>query len=297
MAKNRSIGRIIMHNLEQAHREGRGRSKRIDRAKGRAAGRIYSDVTEQNYVKCCRRFIGWVRLEHPESWKNLDAAAALVPGYLEAIPNPGTRATVANALAKGFGIGTGREWGVEYGHRRLAQIWRGRQLSARAAAWRRNHPVEAEACRCLGPRCEKEAMAIQGRDVHQHPDGSVTVHIIGKGKLEREATVWSAPDNTVGRDWILRRAHEVGPGGWIFHGVPDLPNANLHALRAEYAARMYRHYLHDGHTPTGKLYRPRDGSEVVLDRGVLAAVNRDIGHGDNRPATDWYNYLSYGGLD
>ena len=137
----------------------------------------------------------------------------LVPAYLMAISNPGTRATVANGLAKGFNAGTGKAWGVENGKRHLSQITRGRQLTSRARAWRRNHPVEAEACRCAGLRCLREALDLRGGDVMEREDGSVVLRVTGKGGLKREALVWSEPGNTVGRDWILRRAKEVGQSG------------------------------------------------------------------------------------
>ena len=225
----------------------------------------------------------------------MEAARTLVPAYLLTISNPGSRATVANGLAKGFNAGTGKAWGVKNGKRHLTQITRGRQLTSRAQAWRRNHPIEAEACRCAGLRCLREALDLRGGDVMERDDGSVALRVTGKGGLKREALVWSEPGNTVGRDWILRRAKEVGQSGKVFAGVPDLRNANLHAFRAEYAARMYLYFLHNG-AATGKLYRPRDGSAVALDKGAMAAMNAVIGHGDHRASTDWYNYLSYGGL-
>lgn len=293
MAKRKNIAHILLSRIDAAHQQGRGHSKRADRQNGSAPNRLYSDITAHNYAAICKRFARWVRTEHPEAWKSIDAAQELVPEYLGNIDNPGTRATVANALAKGFGIGTGKAWDVDYGTRHLSQISRGRQLTARAEAWRRNHPVEAEACRCAGLRCLKEAMDLRGNDVIRREDGSVVLRVTGKGGLKREALVWSAPENTVGRDWFLRRAAEVGDSGKIFRDVPDLVNANLHAFRAEYAARMYDYFLRNG-AATGELYRPQDGSEVVLDKGVLAAVNTVIGHGDHRACTDWYNYLSYG---
>lgn len=293
MAKKKNIIHTMLRNIDLAHQQGRGHSKRADRQAGVSEARIYADTTAQNCVKICKRFGRWVRREHPAAWKDIDAAQKLVPEYLHNIDNPGSRATVANALAKGFGVGTGKAWDVDYGTRRLSQIWRGRQLTSRALAWRRNHPVEAEACRCAGLRCLKEAMDLRGNDVIQREDGSVVLRVTGKGGLKREALVWSEPGNTIGRDWFLMRAFLVGTSGKVFRDVPDLTSANLHAFRAEYAARMYDYFLRAG-AATGELYRPQDGSEAVLDKGVLAAVNTVIGHGDNRACTDWYNYLSYG---
>ena len=296
MAKKKNIVHTMLRNIDLAHQQGRGHSKRADRQAGVSEARIYADTTAQNCVKICKRFGRWVRREHPEAWKDIEEARKLVPAYLKTIRNPGTRATVANGLAKGFNAGTGKAWGVKNDKRHLSQITRGRQLTSRAEAWRRNHPVEAEACRCSGLRCLREALDLRGGDVVEREDGSVVLRVTGKGGLKREALVWSEPGNTVGRDWFLMRAANVGESGKIFRDVPDLRNANLHAFRAEYAVRMYQYFLNDGHSATGELYRPLDGSAVALDKGALAAMNTVIGHGDHRASTDWYNYLSYGGL-
>lgn len=112
MAKRKSIAHILLSRIDKAHQQGRGRSKRADRQAGVADNRIYSDVTARNYADMCKRFARWVRSTHPEAWKDIDAAQALVPEYLGSIDNPGTTVTVANALSKGFGIGTGSAWGV-----------------------------------------------------------------------------------------------------------------------------------------------------------------------------------------
>ncbi len=295
MAKKKNIVHTMLRNIDLAHQQGRGHSKRADRQAGVSEARIYADTTARNYVEICKRFGRWVRQVHPEAWKDIEAARGLVPEYLATIRNPGSRATVANGLAKGFNAGTGKAWGVKNDKRHLSQITRGRQLTSRAEAWRRNHPVEAEACRCSGLRCLREALDLRGGDVVEREDGSVVLRVTGKGGLKREALVWSEPGNTVGRDWFLMRAKLVGDSGKVFGSVPDLRNANLHAFRAEYAVRMYQYFLRSG-AATGELYRPLDGSEVVLDKGALAAMNTVIGHGDHRASTDWYNYLSYGGL-
>jgi hypothetical protein len=218
-----------------------------------------------------------------------------VPEYLKQYGNVGTRMAYASALAKGFGIPSAAEaWGQQ-GTRHASQISRGRELTPRAQAWRNNHPVEAEACRCSGLRCKKEAKALQGRDVIVHADGSVSLHVLhGKGGREHWSPVWQSKEDTAGRDWFIQRAREGGPYGYVFDGVPDLKNANLHAFRAEYAARIYD--TADAQA-TGELYRPEDGSALELDKGRINAVSEALGHGDDREHTNYYNYLSYGRED
>ena len=296
MSKNKNIGYALARNLEAAANRGRGTSKRAAKANGGTSDKIYSNVTLKGYIKQGKAFAHWIQANHPEAYRDMDAAAAHVPEYLQGIGNSGSRMAAAAALAKAYGKDGGASWGVDLGSRPLAQITRGRTPTARATAWAANHADVAEACRCLGARAGKEATAIRGTDVHVHADGSVTVHIVGKGGLVREAPVWTAPGNTAGRDWIVARAQEVGPGGHIFGDVPGIAHANLHSMRADYAARMYAQYAASDRA-TGQLYRPQDGSGSAWDKGALDATSAALGHGDKRWSTVYYNYLSYGKAD
>ena len=297
MSKSKNIGYLMARNIEAAANRGRGTSKRAARANGSGTkDKVYSDVTRANYIKACKTYAKWVQENHPEAYRDMAAAEGHVAEYLQGIGNSGSRMAAAAALAKAYGRNGGASWGVALGSRPLAQITRGRTPTARATAWAANHAEVAEACRCLGPRAGKEATAIRGADVHVHADGSVTVHIVGKGGLVREAPVWSAPGNTAGKDWICARAREVGPGGHIFGGVPGMSHANLHSMRADYAARMYAQYAASDKA-TGQMYRPQDGSGSAWDKGALDATSAALGHGDRRFATVYYNYLSYGKAD
>lgn len=293
MARVKSIKHQLQRNIEASHNAGRGNSKRGDRMSGEGtATKVYSDQTARNYCAVCAQFGNWVRENHPEAWKDMNAAQALVPEFLETQQNVGTRKAYACALAKGFGLpSAAKAWGSQ-GTRHATEITKGRKLTARAQAWRQNHPIESEACRCSGLRCLKEAKPLQGRDVIVQPDGSVKLHILrGKGGRERWSPVWQAPGNTTGRDWFIQRAQEVGPHGYIFDGVPDLKNANLHAFRAEYSVRIYDSA---DALENGRSYKPADGSALELDKGRIAAVSEALGHGDDREHTNYYNYLSYG---
>lgn len=296
MGKSKNIGYQMARAIQAAAERGRGTSKRAARANGGTGDKVFSDVTRANYIKACKVYAKWVQTNHPDAYRDMAAAEAHVGEYLQGIGNSGSRMAAAAALAKAYGKDGGASWGVDLGSRPLAQITRGRTPTARATAWAANHADVAEACRCLGPRCGKEATAIRGTDVHVHADGSVTVHIVGKGGLVREAPVWTAPGNTAGRDWIVARAQEVGPGGHIFGAIPGLSHANLHAMRADYAARMYAQYAASDRA-TGQMYHPQDGSQSAWDKGALDATSAALGHGDRRFATVYYNYLSYGKAD
>ena len=297
MAKVKTIKQQLQHNLQMAQDAGRGKSKHEARQKlgykGANAGRIYADSTYRGYQQHACHYAEWVRREHPEAWKNMDAAAALVPEYLGQYKSAATRSTKANALAKAFGSSAGGGTAVERwgntGTRRACDITRGRELTQRAARWRENHADVAEALRCSGLRSGVEATPMRGRDVLVRPDG-VYIHVRdGKGHLVRTSRVWESAGNTAGRDWLVAKAQAVGPGGLVFGDVPGLKNANVQAFRQEYAARMYDFHAAEA---TGKLYHPDNGD--ICDKGQLAAVSRELGHGDDREYTNYHNYVSPG---
>lgn len=294
MSKNKHIGYTLARNLEAAANRGRGTSKRAAKATGGTSDKIYSNVTLKGYIKQGKAFAHWVQANHPDAYRDMAAAEAHVAEYLQGISNSGSRMAAAAALAKGFGRdGGGASWGVALGQRPLAQITRGRTTTDRAAAFAQNHPDVCEALRCCGLRVS-EAQALRGCDVYvRQSDGALVAHVIkGKGGRSREAVVWSSGGNTAGRDWLAAHAQSAGPGGKVFGGY-DLSHANCHAMRADYAARMYAHYAASS-AATGQMYTPRDGSATSWDKGALDATSEVLGHGDRRFSTIYYNYLSYG---
>lgn len=77
--KKKNTIHTMLRNIDLAHQQGRGHSKRADRQVGVSASRIYADTTARNCVKICKRFRRWVRREHPEAWTDMEAAESWCP--------------------------------------------------------------------------------------------------------------------------------------------------------------------------------------------------------------------------
>lgn len=89
---------------------------------------------------------------------------------------------------------------------------------------------------------------------------------------------------------IVLEAARSRPEGPLF----DVPShANVHGWRADYAARCYAYAMDSGYG-TEELYKLRNGSGKSYDKGALAFVSANLGHGPDRYYTVCYNYLSYG---
>lgn len=290
----KKVDYLLVRNINKKFSEGHRTEKRAakEHYDKKKSPYIHGQVTRDNYAKTCKAFGKWCERTYHVSG-NLSAARQHAGEWLGMQENPNTRKAYAAALAKGFNCNTS-DFGVELGKRHLSDVERGRNLSPRSKAWRENHAEVAEALRCCGLRVD-EARDLRGSDVFQDKSGAWFVHVeSGKGGLERSARVWVADGAYTGLDWLRASAERVGPSGRVFDGVPDLQNANVHALRAEYSCRMYDYYVSAGvHSEDGAVYRPRN-SGVELDLAVVSAVNHDLGHGDDRASTLWYNYLSYG---
>lgn len=297
MAKNKNLRYQLCREVEKKWMSGKGQSKRSARAKAKASGRdtptsIHSKCTKENYMQSCKSFASWVKENHPDAYHSMEAAKAHVPEWLKTYQNSGSRMGHAAALAKAYGMDGGKSWGVALGHRPLNGIHRGRVSSSRSTAWASNHSDVAEAFRCCGLR-RSEAQALRGADVYQRADGQWCVHVVsGKGGRSRESVIWSAPGDTAGLDWLRAAAAAAGPDGRVFGNVPDMVHANIHSFRAEYAGRLYQS-VSSGGGGSGDMYRPMNG-HGEWDKGVLAVVSRNLGHGDKRCSTIYYNYLSYG---
>jgi hypothetical protein len=306
LSKCKNISYILSRNIEAYAKAGRGQSKRADRKthKGKTIN-VHSDQTRQTYISECRKYGKWVQSHHPEAYRDAENAKNYVPEYLRSISNNSSRATAAAGIAKGYGLSDGgKSWGVPLGGRNGTTISRGRTLTARAVAWRTNHAGAAEALRSCGLRAGKpasraadstahEMWALRSEDIHQATDGTWRCHVKGKGGLWRDSII--IPGD--GLRWMLnRKAETASNNGYIFRGVPGIGNSaiNIHAFRAEYAVKCYEYYQNQGDYATGEMYCPRDGSETSWDKGILTAVNEQLGHGDNRAYTAYYNYLSYG---
>ncbi len=150
---------------------------------------------------------------------------------------------------------------------------------------RRTHPELAEACRSMGLRNDRELKQLTASDLHRGADGHLYAHVRGKGGRERDTLILPGKG-----EQIVLEAARSRPEGPLF----DVPShANVHGWRADYAARCYAYAMDSGYG-TEELYKLRNGSGKAYDKGALAFVSANLGHGPERYYTVCYNYLSYG---
>lgn len=259
-----------------------GQSKRAsERQNGGKSPYLHSSATVRTYMQQARQYGDWLRkkgLNHC----TMEEARAHAADYILSQNSAWSQATARAALARVFGCPAAEICPIE--RRSAEDIIRGRTQTARAAAIEKGHADLAEACRSLGARHNRELVQLKGSDLHWK-DGNLFAHIKGKGGRARDALVLPGK----GRDIILA-AFKDHPDTPLFQ-VPK--NANVHAWRADYAARCYEYALENGHI-SGTFYHCRDGSGSVYDKGALNFVSAQLGHGEGRYYTVVYNYLSYG---
>lgn len=272
---------------------GYGRSRHADKAAGDTGGRIYSKSTFETYKKAGRAFASWMRESYPRV-KRLDRCQAYVNEYLAKRlyvdkVSPHTFKTEKAALAKLFGVEAQddrqRGWIASPEARRADVVRsRGDAVRDRHFSTERNADL-VEFCRSTGLR-RHELEALRGTKLRvageyvadgsggrmRVPDGKVFLDgIAGKGGRVRYVEV-------VGdRELVVRMCREAGPGlVWPkVHGACD-----VHAYRADYAARVYGQYARplEGLRHDEKYYCRGDKRGTVYDRAAMMAASRNLGH-------------------
>lgn len=262
-----------------------GTSKRADeRAHAGRAAYIHSAGTMRTYIQHARQYGDYLR-NHGLNHATMAEAQEHAHEYIKSQSSTWSQHAARSALARVFGV-DGRCLCELEGRNRHA-ITRGRDQTARADAIDRNHADLAEIGRSCGAR-HSELERLRCEDIHER-DGDLYVHIRGKGGKERDALILPGR----GRE-LIARAVETRGRGCIVDRVPS--GANVHAWRADYAARCYNYALQHGKS-SGEKYQPRDGSKTTWDKGALAFVSENLGHGEDRCYTVYTNYLSYGRSD
>jgi hypothetical protein len=115
----------------------------------------------------------------------------------------------------------------------------------------------------------QEARDLHCRDIHQHQDSSMTVHVAsGKGGKIRDVPVLPGREQDVLATTVGRAPEEK-----VFVRIPT--RIDVHSYRREYAQALYLHYAPPGSQlppATGRL-RPQD-----YDRAAAERVSWALGH-------------------
>lgn len=279
MSKN--IKYLMMRELESQIRL--GQSKRADKIKNksRVAKFIHNGNTAREYMRHTGNFGDYLRSIGLNKC-SFEEAQMHAEEFIKSAPSIFTQYAIRSALARVFHC-KGPALCI-LPPRKASDIKRGRKMTSRALAVEKNHPELPVICRSIGARHKKEFLKITANDFF-YKDGDLYCHIIGKGGRPRDAIV---PEGRGKK--LIEEIISKNPTGTIFRSYSD---ANIHRYRADYAARIYEEAIKRGKA-NGKLYKVRDGSGRVYDKGCLAYVNEMLGHGDERGYTAIHNYLSYG---
>lgn len=279
MGKN--IRYRMLRELEGQVRLGEG--KKAYKTKGYVKSPyLHSGATVKTYMQQTRQYGNWLR-DRGLNFCTMQQAREHAAEYVLQQESAWSQSTARAALARVFHCSGDEICSVR--DRKPADIKRGRKQTERVRSIERNNQDLAEACRSLGARHNKELAALAAKDLFYGSNGNLYAHIAGKGGRKRDALVLPGR----GRE-IIEKAAAERPDGPLF----DVPShANVHAWRADYAARCYQYAL-DHDLGNGELYHCRDGSGRTYDKGALAFVSLQLGHGPKRYYTVVYNYLSYG---
>ena len=286
---NKGIRYLMCRELEKQIQT--GTKKRDDRERQfaetgeRKAQYIHSEKTIETYMQHARQYGDWLR-ERGMGRCSLQEAREHAGEYISSMPSAWSQKCARSALARVFDCKGQDLCAVK--DRRSEDIVRGRTMTDRAAAIERNHPDLAEVCRSVGVRHGRELFQICP-DAIRYKDGEMYLNLIGKGGRPREILVLGKGREISERDLASGR---FSGKDQMYH-VPS--HMNVHAYRADYAARCYdyaaRHNLASGET-----YHSRKLGKDY-DKGCLSFVDQNLGHGGERFYTAIVNYLSYGKSD
>lgn len=278
----------MLRNLELSLKM--GKSKKADRkANGGKAKYLHSASAIKTYTQQCRQYGDWLR-EQGLGHCSIEQAKEKAVDYIAAkYPNSAhSQQTARAAIARGLGCDS-RELG-RCQKRRAKNIRRSRGVEKdrgrRQKAIEQKYPEAVAFCRASGLR--REGVRQLKKENIRDTGSAIYVTVTEKGGLKR--TVSLLPDLAAWA-YIRRRCKECG------YGVPlidtkQLPShADIHSYREDFALRLYEHCIEERIHLTGKYYTPRDGEHAALDKGVLSAVNKALGHGDDRCYTVYYNYI------
>lgn len=286
MGKNKGIRYLMCRELEKQIQT--GTKKRDDRERQfvetgeRKAKYIHSQKTIETYMQHARQYGNWLR-DHDMGHCTMQEAREHAGEYISTMPSAWSQKCARSALARVFDC-KGQEL-CAVRDRRTEDIVRGRAMTERAARIERNHPELVELCRSVGVRHGRELWQICP-DAIRYKDGEMYVDLIGKGGLPREILVIGKGREIIEQDLASGRFS----GKEQMYHVPS--HMNVHAARADYAARCYEFAERHG-LASGDIYHSRK-MEKDYDKGCLSFVDKNLGHGSERYFTAIVNYLAYG---
>lgn len=295
----------IQKSLDQRLAVGQSKhidKRMIDKESGRRLSddRIYSWNTYRAYMQHANYFTQWIEKNHPEI-KTLEKARPYVNDWLTFRIDQGLSAYTikldAAALAKVYGCST-KDF-IKTPERTRSNITRSRGDKVRDKHFsEKNNKDIVTFCRCTGLR-RSELQKVRGDQLINNHNGTYSIQVIsGKGGRDRRAPVTGSPEEV---QTVVRIMTAAGNNkAWSkVHNALD-----VHALRAEYAMRVYKEYARPIESLKGKVipdpdhkgkyvsavYRCRgEYKGLYFDRAALLEASKALGH--NRVSVVAEHYL------
>lgn len=269
-----------------------GESRRAGKQDGTAPGKIYSWGTFQQYMACGARFAKWAKAA---GCSTLPQAREQVGPYLRDMItrglSPYTVKSTAAALGKLYGCPSS-DFGVVIPDRSRAAITRSRGAAARDRGFApdRNRVLVAVA-ECSGLR-RSELACLTGDRLRDLGGGryGILVDRGSKGGRIRTAPLVGPPEDVA----VVVSAMRAAGAGHVFRRINS--HADIHAMRARYAARVYadavsrrgegsytsgagkRSEGRSGGHERGRYCCRKDRAGVWYDREAMREASRALGH-------------------
>lgn len=262
--------------LKQMYRMGRGTSKYADkRVPGGIKDKIYSRSTYVNYKTFWHRYCNWLHAAHPKVWL-LEESAEYRQEWVDYLTANGRSAWTIRSYVQAVCKVTGTTSSdLSMPKRRAQDIVRSRKPVAYDAHYcAANHHDLEVVCRSSGLR-RADVEHLRGTDLVRSatsPSGYSIIVLRSKGGRDRLSPL-VGPEAGEAIE-IMKRAGS----NKVFDRVPR--SADIHNMRAIYAARLYHEYA-----------RPKDAikqCDIYLgrgahagkwyDRAALMVVSRALGH-------------------
>lgn len=274
--------------LESFFAAGKGTAKHIDKQTAKkTAGKIYVDSTLHTYKRSWNDYCNSMKQSgfkiNGHVPRTLEEAAAYMPEYIdELIKRPGSRAgsTMSAWSIRTYFAGCAKVLGLsakdyDLPARHVADIRRSRGDAVRDKNFSEVKNADlVNFCRCTGLRNRKELQRIHGTDLITLPDGTLAIHVTGKGGRVRDLPIFGSAAEI---ERVVARMRTAG-NALVWPHVSSA--ADIHSYRAAYAARMYASIARDPRTiPAKERYCCRGAKRGTwYDRRALKQVSLALGH-------------------
>lgn len=256
-----------------------GESRHIDKFKNRTETKIYSKKTYDSYVLHCTNFMRWARQNY-HRLNTLEDALPYTQEYLQGRIDAGISAWTIqaerSALAKLYGVpGETLHDNLPEKRRRDITNNRGEKVHDKHVNLQ-NYPELVLIATCTGLR-RSELARIRGNDlvIDRHGNASLSVTAGTKGGKTRTALICAT-------DAELERIQSIFASAGSQKVILHIPrNLNTHALRREYANKMYTAEARDISRIPNKADRYHcrgDKAGTVYDRQALFKISKSMGH-------------------